>query len=95
MESRYGVEVIVPPAAEREQVHQVIYDRLCHGEIREQDRRSFRDIIGGLRRAGAEGVILGCTEITLLVKQEGSPLPVFDTPRLHCLAAVDTALGTT
>lgn len=92
MEHGYGVEVIVPPGPERDVVHRTIFDRLCHGEVRAQDRRAFQDIIGGLQAEGAEGVILGCTEITLLIGEEHSPLPVFDTTRLHCAAAVEMAL---
>ncbi|HEY8607857.1 MAG TPA: aspartate/glutamate racemase family protein [Noviherbaspirillum sp.] len=92
MEDVHGIEVVVPPARERERVHQIIYERLCHGDIRPEDRREYQDIIGGLQAEGAQGVILGCTEITLLVKPEHSSLPVFDTTRLHCEAAVEMAL---
>jgi aspartate racemase len=93
LEERHGLKVLVPDAPEREIVHQVIYDELGRGIIREGSRRAYVKIIEGLVKRGARGVILGCTEIPLLVKDKDSPVPVFDTTALHAAAAVDFALG--
>jgi len=89
---RHGLEVVVPPAAARESVHRIIYDELCRGRIEAASRAAYVDVIEGLRAQGAEGVILGCTEIGLLIGPEHSPLPVFDTTELHAAAAVDWML---
>ncbi len=88
----HGLEVIVPEAADQAVVHQVIFDELCVGTIREESRQAYREIIGRLVDQGAEGVILGCTEIELLVSATDSPVPVFPTTRLHITAAVDLAM---
>ncbi len=93
MVERFGLEVLIPAAAEREQVHRIIYEELVRGEIRADSRRAYQAVIGGLGAAGAQAVILGCTEIGLLIKPEDSPLPSFDTTALHALAAVDWALS--
>lgn len=90
---RYGLSVLIPDAADRAIVHRVIYEELVVGEIRPASRVEFRRIIQTLVQQGAEGIILGCTEVGLLVKEEDSPVPLFDTTRLHALAAVDSALG--
>ncbi|QSS94443.1 aspartate/glutamate racemase family protein [Streptomyces sp. M54] len=87
-----GLDVRVPDAAGRALVHDVIYGELCLGEVREESRSAYREIIRSLVADGAEGVILGCTEIELLIGAEDSPVPVFPTARLHALAAVDAAL---
>ncbi|MFJ6888282.1 aspartate/glutamate racemase family protein [Streptomyces californicus] len=87
-----GLDVRVPDAAGRALVHEVIYGELCLGEVREESRAAYREIIRSLVADGAEGVILGCTEIELLIGAEDSPVPVFPTARLHALAAVDAAL---
>ncbi|MFF8744191.1 aspartate/glutamate racemase family protein [Streptomyces californicus] len=87
-----GLDVRVPDAAGRALVHEVIYGELCLGEVREESRSAYREIIRSLVADGAEGVILGCTEIELLIGAEDSPVPVFPTARLHALAAVDAAL---
>ena len=87
----HGLAVLVPDAADRELVHRVIYDELCLGIITPTSRQAFREVIGRLVAAGAEGVILGCTEIELLVHQSDSPVPVFPTTRLHVEAAVAAA----
>jgi aspartate racemase len=89
-----GLTVLVPPADDRAEVHRVIYDELCLGIVTEPSRQLYRDVIARLAAAGAEGVILGCTEIELLVGQADSPVPVFPTTRLHVEAAVNAALGT-
>jgi aspartate racemase len=91
---QHGLEVLIPAPDERELIHHVIFDELCLGQIESASRAQYRAIIGRLAEAGAQGVILGCTEIGLLVKAEDSRVPLFDTTRLHALAAVDYALAT-
>lgn len=90
----HGLDVLVPDAAGRAVVHRVIYEELCLGVVREESRAAYQEVIAGLVREGAEGVILGCTEIELLIKDEHSPVPVFPTTRLHAEAAVAAALDT-
>ena len=90
--NRYGLEVIVPGAEDRAKVHRIIYDELVAGEVRSSSRSAYRDIIARLAEQGAQGVILGCTEIMLLIDQSDSPVPLFDTTSLHALAAVEFAL---
>ncbi|MGW3489953.1 aspartate/glutamate racemase family protein [Streptomyces sp. NPDC001054] len=89
----HGLEVLVPGADDRALVHRVIYEELCLGIIREESRAAYGEVIGRLVAAGAEGVILGCTEIELLVSAEHSPVPVFPTTRLHAAAAVTEAFA--
>jgi len=89
---RFGLRVLVPDQAARETVHRVIYEELCQGIIMEDSRREYRNILSQLVSAGAEGVILGCTEIGLLVHAEDSSVPLFDTTGIHAQAAVDYAL---
>jgi aspartate racemase len=89
---KYGLEVLVPSPPDREVIHRVIYKELVVGQIDPSSRRQFVQIIHRLAGAGAEGVILGCTEIGLLVKDEDSLLPLFDTTRIHAEAAADLAL---
>lgn len=93
LEERFGLEVITPDAEDRAAVHRVIYEELVAGRVREDSRQAYRDVMGRLALAGAEGIILGCTEIMLLVGRDDSPVPVFDTTTLHALAAVERALG--
>ncbi|RKE17555.1 aspartate/glutamate racemase family protein [Streptomyces sp. TLI_171] len=88
----HGLEVIVPDARGRELVHRVIYQELCVGVVREESRAGYREVIADLVAAGAEGVILGCTEIELLIGAADSPVPVFPTTRIHAEAAVTAAL---
>jgi aspartate racemase len=90
---KYGLEVIIPPAEDRAVIDNVIYHELCHGEIKAFSKNRFKEIIGGLADRGAEGVILGCTEIGLLVQQKDSRVPLFDTTNIHAVAAVELALG--
>jgi aspartate racemase len=90
---RHGLEVLVPDAPERALVDRVIYEELVLGVIRPESREGYRKVIAGLVERGAQGIILGCTEIGLLVKEEDSSVPLFDTTRIHALAAVDFALG--
>jgi len=93
LEKKHGLKVLVPDEPGRATVHDVIFKELARGKVREDSRRAYVEIIAGLKRRGAEGVILGCTEIPLLVKNKDSPAPVFDTTALHAAAAVDFALG--
>ncbi|HEX8034595.1 MAG TPA: aspartate/glutamate racemase family protein [Ktedonobacterales bacterium] len=93
LEKAYGLGVVIPDEADREVVHRIIYDELCRGFVTEESRQQYRAIMRRLAERGAQGIILGCTEITLLVGQEDSPVPVFDTTALHAQAAVDRALG--
>lgn len=89
----FGLEVVVPDEADRAVVHDVIYHELCLGIINEHSKKKYLDIIDRLVHKGAEAVILGCTEITLLISQEDCNIPVYDTTRIHAEAAVDFALG--
>jgi len=89
---KFGLEVLVPNPKDREVIHRVIYQELVFGRIDPSSRRQFVAIIERLAGAGAEGVILGCTEIGLLVKDKDSSLPLFDTTRIHAEAAADLAL---
>ncbi len=91
MAGRHGIEVLVPGEAGRRRVHEIIYEELCHGTVRAASRDAFRRIVDELAAEGAQGVILGCTEITLLIGAGDVALPVFDTTRLHALAAVEAA----
>ena len=88
-----GVKTIAPTAAEQDEIHRIIFDELCLNRIRPESARYFYDVIVRLKNEGAQGVILGCTEICLLVNETDSPLPVFDSTAIHALAAVDAALA--
>lgn len=90
---QHGLDVIVPDEADRATVHRVIYDELVAGQVVPASREAYRAIIGRLVEAGAEAVILGCTEIMLLVQPEDSPVPLFDTTALHAEAAIARALA--
>lgn len=88
----YDLDVVIPPEDGRTIVNRVIYEELCLGKVVEESRNQFQQIIHDLNRRGVEGVILGCTEISLLINQDDSPLPLFDTTAIHAQAAVDFAL---
>ena len=90
---RHALEVLVPPEGERTRVHTVIYQELCVGILDDGSRRAFQDIVGGLVARGAQGVILGCTEIGLLLHPEHASVPLFDTGRIHAEAAAAFALA--
>ncbi len=92
LEADHGLEVLVPDARDREIVHRAIYDELCRGQVRDASRREYARIIADLVARGAEGVILGCTEIGLLVGPGDSTVEVFDTAAIHARAAADFAL---
>ena len=88
----YGLNVIIPNEQDRNAIHRIIYDELVKGIIREESRIIHREIIARLIDDGAEAIILGCTEIMLLVEQSNSAVPVFDTTTIHAHAAVEKAL---
>lgn len=93
LRSKHGLEVLVPLRDDRTLVHEVIYNELCLGITKDDSRARYREIINSLVAMGAEGVILGCTEIMLLIGQDDSPVPVFDTTTIHAEAAVRAALS--
>jgi aspartate racemase len=88
----YGLDVIIPSPEDMEIIHRIIYDELCAGIIQSDSKQKYKDIIQRLVQEGAEGIILGCTEIGMLVKQEDSPVLLFDTTEIHAKAAVKYAL---
>jgi len=92
LEDRFGLHVVIPDEPDRELVHRVIYDELCRGQILEESRQEYRKILHRLAASGAEGIILGCTEISLLVQPEDSPVPLFDTTEIHARRAAEMAL---
>jgi len=91
--ARRGLDVMVPDTADRAEADRVIFDELTQGLVRDESRSSYAAILGRLRAAGAEAVVLGCTEIELLVRPEDAPLPVIASMRTHAEAAVAVALG--
>jgi aspartate racemase len=93
LEKEHGLKVLIPDEPGRTTVHDVIYKELTYGTIRDESRAAYVAVIRDLVSRGAQGVILGCTEIPLLVKEKDSPVPVFDTTALHAAAAVDFALA--
>ncbi len=92
LREEHGLQVLVPPPEAREIVHRVIYDELVLGIVRDESRRQFLEIIASLRARGAQGIIEGCTEIVMLVQQEHTTIPLFDTTAIHAQAAVEEAL---
>jgi len=91
---RYGIETLVPDATEQDDVDRIIFDELCRGTFSPESKARYLSIVDRLAAVGAEGVILGCTEIPLLIRQDDRPaLPFLDTVALHVQAAVDFALG--
>ncbi len=90
---RHGLDVIVPDEADRKTVHDIIYKELVVGRVENVSRDAYRQVIQRLVDRGAQAIIMGCTEIMLLISQGDSPVPVFDTTELHALAAVDLALA--
>jgi len=89
-----GIRVLIPDAAQRERVHAVIYDELCRGEIRADSTAAYLEIVASLARQGTQGVILGCTEIGLLIQADDTDVPLFDTPAIHAEQAVEAAVAT-
>jgi aspartate racemase len=90
--ANYGIEVLVPGPAAREAIHAIIFGELVVGKLLDESRQKCRDVINELVQRGAEGIILGCTELPLLVRGPDSPVPLFDTMQFHAQAAVDFAL---
>lgn len=93
LETQFGLEVLVPGEAQRERVHRIIYDELCLGQIRESSRAEYLAIIAELAAAGAQAVILGCTEIALLLGDVRAAVPLYDTTAIHAEAAVAWSLA--
>ena len=93
LQSQFDLDVLIPDEDERKMVHRVIYEELVGGKVREESRTAYLAVIERLRNRGAEGIILGCTEIMLLVDQEHVDLPLFDTTRQHALDGVEFALS--
>ena len=91
--ARRGIEALVPGEAERGEIHRVIFEELCAGEIKPASRLALSGMIDRLRDRGATAIALACTELMLLIKPEDSALPLFDTTELHCAAGVEFALG--
>lgn len=90
---KFSLQVVIPEEIDRETVHRVIYDELVKGELKKESRQKFVTIIKKLQSQGAQGIILGCTEIPLLIRQSDVSIPIFDTTRLHAEAAVDWAIN--
>jgi aspartate racemase len=93
MVDRHGLEVLIPEPEDRKVVHDVIYEELCRGIVRPESRARYLEIVGRLRVVGAEGLILGCTEIGMLIGDQQLDLPVFDSLTIHAAAAADAALA--
>jgi aspartate racemase len=89
---KYGIEVIIPDEQERQMVHDIIYNELVHGVIKASSRNTYLQVISNLANKGAQGIVLGCTEIPLLVNQQDCEVKLFDTTAIHALAAVELAL---
>lgn len=92
LERQHGLQILVPDEAERADLHRIIYEELCAGIISDSSRQIYQQIIASLARQGASAVILGCTEISLLIRQEDSLLPILDTTALHALAGADFSM---
>ena len=92
LQQEFGIEVIIPNSSDRDRIHSIIYQELVQGKIHSQSKEIFKQIISKAVNDGAEGVILGCTEIPLLIQSRDVDIPIFDTTRIHAEAAVDFAL---
>jgi aspartate racemase len=90
---RHGIEVLVPEPDDRDRVHRVIYEELCLGRVDDASRAAYQDVMRRLVERGAQGIILGCTEISMLVGAQDASVPLFDTTAIHAAAAVEVALG--
>lgn len=95
LQQRHGLQVLVPPASEREEVHRIIYEELCLGQVLDDSRSAYKRVMADLVAQGAQAIILGCTEIALLVTQDDASVPLFDTTAIHAQHAVEWALGST
>jgi aspartate racemase len=92
LEDQFHLKVVIPKDRERDDIHNIIYQELCQGILRLSSKERLRDIIDALVMRGAEGIILGCTEIPLLIGQEDVGIPIFDTTRIHAVSAIEYAL---
>ena len=93
LQERHGISTLLPEPAGQAVIHDIIYRELCLGIVNDDSRKLYRDVIHGLAARGAEAIVLGCTEIMLLVNETDSPVPLLDTTALHARAAVDFSLG--
>jgi len=93
LENEHGLQILVPEEADRVQIHRIIYDELVRGQVKASSRLIYRTVIEKLVKEGAQAIILGCTEIMLLVESQDSSVPIFDTTTLHTQAAVTKALS--
>jgi aspartate racemase len=93
LRASHGLQVIVPTARDRESIHKIIYDELCLGVVKPESRAEYRRVMQSLVSQGAQAIILGCTEISLLVNQHDSEVPLFDTTAIHARAAAEEALA--
>jgi aspartate racemase len=91
--AKYGVKVVVPDVEDQAYIGKVIFEELSYGILREESRKGYLEIMDRLKAKGAQGIILGCTEIPLLIKQENTKIPVFDTTTIHAEAALQYALN--
>lgn len=92
IKNKSNVDVVIPEEKDRESIHAIIYNELCKGIIKSESKAKYIEIIKNLAKQGAQGIVLGCTEIPLLIKQEDVSLPVFDTTLIHAVSAVEFAL---
>jgi aspartate racemase len=93
LRTKFGLDPVIPDASDRRDIHRIIYDELCKGVIAESSRKSYEAIANRLKGQGADSLILGCTEVAMLLNAENVPMPVFDTAKIHAEAAVDFALS--
>jgi aspartate racemase len=92
LQEHHGIDVVVPSAEDRAELHRIIFDELCRGIVHEDSRRFYRASMERLAQQGATAIILGCTEISMLVGSDDASVPLFDTTRLHALGAAEFAL---
>lgn len=92
LKDKFNIEVLIPSESERVIIHDIIYNELCKGIINQASKKEYLEIISNLTLNGAEGIVLGCTEIPLLIKQEDVNVPIFDTTTIHAVSAVEYAL---
>jgi aspartate racemase len=95
LREKCGVEVIIPGADHRRVVHDIIFNELVHGITKPESRDRYRAIMAELAQSGAEGIVLGCTELMMIIEASDSTVPLFDTTTIHCEAAVEYALRNT
>ena len=92
MEEKHGIKVILPVDEEREILHSIISNELCSGIMKQDSKEKIKKIMEGLIRRGAKGIILGCTELPLIIKQEDVDVLIFDTTRIHAISAIEYAI---